>query len=132
MPKLNTTVKSVRLDNEVLEKLEGQLNGRTFNAWLNEKIIEEVEGKPLKNENNFLPLAKMEEMESMAMFFGVSIENLLSQVCEGLEEGSLTMSNGRVIGISEVDFTEFKKACNGKDPQKVLDEITRKIRSGLI
>lgn len=36
MPKLNTTVKSVRLDNDVLSEIE--LNGASFNSWLTETI----------------------------------------------------------------------------------------------
>ena len=48
MPKLNSTVKSVRLDNDILAELEKRLGGKTYNAWLNEKIAEEL-GKPNKN-----------------------------------------------------------------------------------
>lgn len=38
MPKLNTTVKSVRLDNDVLSEIEGLLDGSSFNSWLTETV----------------------------------------------------------------------------------------------
>ena len=48
MPKANTTVKSVRIDNDKLEALEKMLDGKTINAWLNERI-EEAVGLPSKS-----------------------------------------------------------------------------------
>ena len=60
-----------------------------------------------------------------------SIEDLLDGVYQGLMEGYLTYESGNVLGMPEIDFSEFKEVCGSKDPQKVLDEITRKIRSGM-
>ena len=44
MPKLNTTVKSVRVDNEKIDELEKRLNGQTFNSWLNDVIDDYLNG----------------------------------------------------------------------------------------
>lgn len=45
MPTRDSTVKAVRIPNEILVEFEKKLNGQTINSWLNEQIVEFVEGK---------------------------------------------------------------------------------------
>jgi len=66
MPKANTTVKSVRIDNDTLAALEGLLDGQSINSWLNEKI-EEAVGLPSKRKpsNTGLPDGYKEKYEDL-------------------------------------------------------------------
>lgn len=127
MPKLNTTVKSVRIDNDKLERLERKLGGRTINSWLNEKIEEEVEG--IKIAKDFLPSAMEEELGSMAGFFAMSADELLDGIFAGLREGYLTVEEGKVVGVPEVDLDEFKKVS--KFFNRTPDEMMRDVIKGL-
>ena len=141
MPKLNTTVKSVRIDNDKLADLEGRLGGKTINAWLNEQIECYLSGEkgdkgvnPQKNteKSGLTPNKDLEEIDSMAKFFGMDGGELLKGVCAGLMDGNLTVENGKVVGIPEVNLDNFKEACHEKgiDLQKALDKATQSIRRG--
>ena len=141
MPKLNTTVKSVRIDNDKLAELEGRLGGKTINAWLNEQIECYLSGEkggkgvnPQKNseKTGLTPNKDLEEIESMAKFFGMDGGELLKGVCAGLMDGNLTVENGKVVGVPEVNLDNFKEACHEKgiDLQKALDKATQSIRRG--
>ena len=136
MPKLNTTVKAVRIDNDKLAELEQKLAGRSINSWLNEKITEFIEGKPLKTEKilEASPNRDMEEIESMARYFGITAENLLKMVCDGLGEGELSVENGKIVGKPMIDLENYLDACHevGADPQKVLDKATQGVRRGTL
>lgn len=136
MPKLNTTVKAVRIDNDKLAELEERLGGQTINSWLNEKIAEYLGGKPLKTEkkSEASPNNDLKEIESMANFFGFSLDEFLKMVCEGLTEGVLTIEKGKLVGTPDLDLENFKEACHemGADPQKVLDKAAQGVRRGTL
>jgi len=110
MPKLNTTVKSVRIDNDKLAELEGRLGGKTINAWLNEQIECYLSGgkgdkgvNPQKKseKSGLTPNKDLEEIDSMAKFFGMDGGELLKIICAGLEEGELTIKNGKLVTVNE-------------------------------
>ena len=128
-----TRIVSARIPNEVADSMEKRLQREGIS--LREMIVDYANGREVsvntKNSEKSLPAAKWEEMGSMADFFGISTEDLLDGVYQGLMEGYLTYESGNVLGMPEIDLTEFKEVCGSKDPQKVLDEITRKIRSGM-
>lgn len=136
MPKLNSTVKAVRIDNEKLAELEERLGGQTINSWLNEKISEYLGGKPIKSseKSEASPNRDMEEIESMARYFGITAENLLKMVCDGLGEGELSVENGKIVGKPAIDLENYLDACHevGADPQKVLDKATQGVRRGTL
>ena len=130
MPKLNTTVKSVRIDNDKLEELEKRLGGRSINSWLNEQIVEYLTGKPQKTEKNLFPEGAVKEIGLMANYFGVGVDELFDAIFTGLEEGYLSMENGKVIGVPEIDLDEFKEACKdiGAEPEAVLKKAVASLR----
>lgn len=137
MPKLNTTVKSVRIDNDKLELLEKRLGGRSINSWLNEQIAEYLAGKPENSEKNVSLTAKygineddLAEMDSMRMFMGGSVGVMIRGITEALCEGRILYENGRFIGMPEIDLDEFKEACRdiGMKPEEVLEKATQNIR----
>ncbi len=128
-----TRTVSARIPNEVADSMEKRLQREGIS--LREMIVDYANGREAsvntQNSEKSMPSAKWEEMGSMAEFFGISTEDLLDGVYQGLMEGYLTYERGNVLGMPEIDLTEFKEVCGSKDPQKVLDEITRKIRSGM-
>lgn len=136
MPKLNSTVKAVRIDNDKLAELEERLGGQTINSWLNEKITEYLGGKPEKSEKilEASPNRDMEEIESMARYFGISGENLLKMIYEGLNEGALTVENGKIVGTPDMNIEKFKDACHsaGVNPDKAFEKAIQAIRKGQI
>lgn len=132
MPKLNTTVKSVRIDNDILEKLEKQLDGKTFNYWLNEKIREEVE-KPSGDFST--PSGK--ELLSMLSCFRKSGEEFIEDSCRLMEEGTLTYENGKLKAVSFPNMGEYEERflewCKSKrvDPQKVFTNLMAEVSKEL-
>lgn len=136
MPKLNTTVKSVRIDNDKLEVLEQRLGNKSINAWLNEQIAGFVEGKPteIPEKIEASPNKDLKEIESMASFFGVTTEDLLKGVCDGLTDGNLTIEKGKVVGVPDIELDRFKEVCHdvNQDPQEMLDKVTGLIEKGRI
>lgn len=87
------------------------------------EISEKIEASPNRD---------MEEIESMANFFGVSGESLLKMVCDGLMDGTLTVENGKILGTPDLYLDNFKDACHevGADPQKILDKATQGVKRG--
>lgn len=123
MPKLNTTVKSVRIDNNVLEELEKKLNGRTFNSWLNEKINESVEGKPVKS-----PFS--ENLSEMIAYYKISEKEFLAQI-EGLvQDGTITCEKGKLLLYDDYGLPTYLEICKERkiDPKTMIDKITDSLR----
>jgi len=112
MPKLNTTVKAVRVDNDVLERFERKLEGRSVSSWLNEQIAAFVDGVSLNNDaETGKPLSDSEELEEMAVCFGMTGEEMLHSLVESLNEGIVTMDKGKVVGyLPWAD--EFESVCH--------------------
>ena len=110
MPKLNTTVKAVRIDNDKLAELEKRLAGRSINSWMNEQISLYLENKsPMAKEGR--PTFDTAELDGMASCLGISGNELLHQVVEGLSEGTLTVSEGKVRGYTPW-VEEFEDVCH--------------------
>lgn len=137
MPKLNTTVKSVRIENEKLAELERRLAGRSINSWLNEAITEFLEGKPRVNPE--LPynidIKDLDDMSTMSGFVGGNMRIMIHLLDIGLNEGVFEVRDGKLIAHDLTLRTEdFKGVCHdmGLDCQKVLDEATKKLRKGIL
>ena len=133
MPKLNTTVKAVRIDNEKLAALEKMLCGRSINSWMNEKIDESLGGKPEISRGT--PLYGLDEeilkdLDTMARFGGGSVGEIVRMLDEGLNNGSLILGANRIEGKPPINLDRFLERCRevGADPQKVLDKATGGIR----
>ena len=150
MPKLNTTVKSVRIDNDKLEELEQRLGGKTINAWLNERIedyikpctAENVEktGKPSKSEkilgaspNKYEIDEKiLDDLATMQMFMGGSVAEMIRLFDEAVNEGVIAYENGRYVGVPDVDLESFYEVCHerGVEPQEAIDKLVLDMRKG--
>ena len=147
MPKLNTTVKSVRIDNDKLAELEDRLGGKTINAWLNEQIECYLFGEKgdkgvnpqKKSEKTELSLNKwgidekiLEDMATMIPFMGESVAEMIRLMDAALNEGMITYENGRYIGTPEIYLDDLKEACHerGIGMQEAIDKTVKNLRSG--
>jgi hypothetical protein len=136
MPTIGSITKTVRINAEdlaVIEKImadekvswSGAIHFLVGNMGTPSKKIQKSEASPNRD---------LTEVESMANFFGFSLDEFLKMVCEGLTEGVLTIEKGKIVGIPDLDLENFKEACHemGADPQKVLDKATQGVRRGTL
>ena len=139
MPKLNSTVKSVRLDNDVLAELEKRLNGKSYNAWLNEKIAEEL-GKPNKtietvqvNDINTSSDA-FQDLKSMTDYFGITMDSLMEMFDVALNEGSVVLNDGKLESVMPVWAEKLSDACHelGYDVEKIVDSAVKSLGKGML
>lgn len=124
MPKLNTTVKAVRVDNDKLAELERRLNGQTINSWLNEQIDAFLEGK---RGLDGVPKGIMDNIILMSQFCDGGLAGLMSAVNGMLEDGVLDtdLSIHRDEWIE--DFEKFSKE-NGMSLRKATDKAIKLLR----
>ena len=146
MASTKTKVKPIRISNESAEYFEGKPLNRMVESLYEHlkggKIT--FDGESLKAESVYTeknekkseasPNNDLKEIESMANFFGISLDEFLKMVCEGLTEGVLTIEKGKIVGTPDLDLENFKEACHetGADPQKVLDKATQGVRRGTL
>lgn len=141
MPKLNTTVKSVRIDNDVWEELNERLDC-TFNEWANGVITDFLEGKPLipngKNNSESEPEGKpleadnerliepgdYENLRQMGCFLGYTPKEMVHLMADGLENGTVTIRDGKIVGQTELNLDALEEVCHekGLDLQKAIDK----------
>lgn len=112
MPKLNTTVKAVRIDNDKLAELTRRLGGQTINSWLNNQIDCYLENKSeQKGVNPDVPPDVWENIVSMAEFCEGGLNGLLLAVNRMLEEGILDTD----LRVRKEKWVEnFEEACHEK------------------
>lgn len=141
MPKLNTTVKSVRIDNEVWEELNERLDC-TFNEWANGVITDFLEGKPLipngkvnsESEPEGKPFevddectidpADYENLRQMGSFLGYTPREMVHMLAVGLEKGTVTIRDGQIVGQTDLNLDALEEVCHekGLEMQKAIDK----------
>ena len=131
MPTIGSITKTIRIaprDLEVIERL--MADGTSWSGAIH-KLCEGVPTK-ISEKSGLTPNKDLEEIESMAKFFGMNGGDMLKGVCDGLMDGNLTVENGKVVGVPEVNLDNFKEACHEKgiDLQKALDKAAQSIRRG--
>lgn len=147
----NSTVKGVRIENEVLAEFEKKLAGQSINSWFNEKILEFVGGKPSDSpaapfsssaDSNFAKSSKKESPMSIDLDneIGKDLIQMLSLSKKSpnefvkdahglLESGSLIYENGKLrveVGFDYEPFLEFCRKHNAR-PKKVFENIMEEI-----
>lgn len=135
MPKLNTTVKSVRLDNDILAELEKRLNGKTYNAWLNEKIAEElgrssqkiepVQVNPIENHSE-----AYSDLVSMLDCYGLTMEQFILEADRCMNEGLLTFEGDAMLCALPEWAVRLEEACEelGYDVDKIVDSAVKSLK----
>lgn len=69
------------------------------------------------------------DIEGMAKCFGMTLEEMMEGVCEGLTYGSLTVMDGRVVGIPDVNLETLYDKCHevNVDPQDAIDRLVKEM-----
>lgn len=131
MPTIGSVTKTVRIAPKDLEVINGLMADGT--SWSG-AIHKLCEGVPIKNseKSGLTPNKDLEEIDSMAKFFGMDVGDLLKGVCAGLMDGNLTVENGKVVGVPEIDLENLKEACHerGIGMQEAIDKTVKNLRSG--
>lgn len=86
-----------------------------------------------KNQKSGLtPSKEVKEIESMAIFFGFTLDEMLKMIYNGLNDGYLTVEDGKIVGLPEVDLENLKEACHerGIGMQEAIDKTAKNLRSG--
>ena len=150
----NSTVKGVRIENDVLAEFEKKLAGQSINSWFNEKILEFIGGKPCDSpaapfsssasdvSSNSSTSSKKESFMSIDLDneVGKDLIQMLSlskkspsefvkDVHGLLESGSLIYENGKLrveVGFDYDPFLEFCRKHNAR-PKKVFENIMEEI-----
>lgn len=140
MPKLNTTVKAVRVDNDKLEELEKKLKGQTINSWLNGQIENFIKGEKGKKGN---PEGKPTKYAAFDVVPLDIIENIIdaSNYCDDGLRGLMTALNNMIEdGILDTDLSihrdewiekmeKFSRE-NGLPVEKVADKAIAALKRG--
>ena len=124
MPKLNTTVKSVRVDNEKIDELEKRLNGQTFNSWLNEVIDDYLNGS-----SGTFSSKNGRDLLEMLSCFKKSESEFIDDIHELMENGTLTYENGRLTIDLGFDYQAFLDFCQKRkaNPATVWKNLGKEI-----
>lgn len=130
MPKLNTTVKAVRIDNDKLSDLITRLDGQTINAWLNNQIDSYLENKTeSKGVNPDVPPDVWENIVSMAEFCEGGLIGLLMAVNKMLEDGVLDTD----LRVHKEKWVEnFEETCHelGLPVEKTAEGAIKALKRG--
>ena len=138
MASTKTRTRTVRISNESADYFEKLPLNRVIESVYT-LILEKAmsfDGEPSKNDKNsgLTPNSDLKEIEDVALFFGISTEELLEGMCAGLMDGNLTVEKGKVVGIPDINLENFKDACHliNKEPQEMLDKVVGLIEKGRI
>lgn len=129
MPSIGSITKTIRINAEDLAVIE-ELMAREGLSWSGaiHKIISDRAGTPIG-----LPYGiEMEYLDDLATMVGFGCESvgeIIRMVDDGLNDGSLLLANGKIVGTPVINIDGFLEACHdaGADPQKVLDKATKGI-----
>lgn len=129
--------KTIKL--RISEELYGEIasKGRNLSETIREILRNSFvpQNSNEKNQKSGLtPSKEVKEIESMAVFFGFTLDEMLKKIYEGLNDGTLTIENGRIVGIPDLELENFKEACHdmGVEPQKILDKAAQGVRRGTL
>lgn len=131
MPTIGSITKTVRIAPRDLEVINGLMEDGTSWSGAIHKLCKGVPTK-ISETPGLTPNKDLEEIESMAKFFGMDGVEFINKVCDGLTDGSLTVEGGKVIGVPEIDLTELEDACHerGISVQEAIDKTVKTLRSG--
>ena len=142
MPKKNSTVKAVRIDNDILAELEAKLGERTINSWLNEQIEGYVRGSenepkqvnPQNFENSRSASPELRDIEQMVSLSGLTMDDFYTQIDGLMNEGSFNLAGGK-ISINYPDwFNDFVETCHdcSVPVEEAIKRATKALRKGSI
>lgn len=123
MPSPDSKLKTARMSAATWAAVERQmkLKGITFSQWVKEKSEE------TQSENE-------EAMDITARCYGMTLDEMIGHLNEGLDDGSIVWENGKfTCWDTDVDLVKFKEACDKKGVpyQKIIDRSTRSVLRSL-
>ena len=136
MASTKTRTRTVRISNESADYFEklplNKIIEGVYTLISEGKATFDGENLKISEKSGLTPETK--EIESMANFFGLTLNEMLKKIYEGLNDGILTIEKGKIVGTPDLDLENFKEACHemGADPQKVLDKATQGVRRGTL
>lgn len=121
----------------ISEELYGEIasKGRNLSETIREILRNSFvpQNSDEKNQKSGLtPSKEVKEIESMAVFFGFTLDEMLKMIYNGLNDGYLTVEDGKIVGLPEVDLDNLKEACHerGIEMQEAIDKTVKNLRSG--
>ena len=65
----------------------------------------------------------------MASFFGTDTDGLLNGIYEGLNDGTLTFRDGKVVGDTGLELDRLYDICHDMnvDPQEAIDKLVKEM-----
>lgn len=121
----------------ISEELYGEIasKGRNLSETIREILRNSFvpQNSNEKNQKSGLtPSKEVKEIESMAVFFGFTLDEMLKMIYNGLNDGYLTVEDGKIVGLPEVDLDNLKEACHerGIGMQEAIDKTVKNLRSG--
>ena len=123
----------IRISEELYDGLsqKGTNLSETIRKILKDSFVPQNKGE--KNQNSGLaPSKEVKEIESMAVFFGFTLDEMLKMIYNGLNDGYLTVEDGKIVGLPGVDLDNLKEACHerGIGMQEAIDKTVKSLRSG--
>lgn len=136
MASSKTRTRTVRISNESADYFEklplNKVIEGVYTLISEKKATFDGESLKISEKTGLTPNKDLEEIDSMAKFFGMDGGDLLKGVCAGLMDGNLTVENGKVVGIPQIDLTNLEEACHerGIGMQEAIDKTVKNLRSG--
>ncbi len=136
MASSKTRTRTVRISNESADYFEklplNKVIESVYTLISEKKATFDGESLKISEKSGLTPNKDLEEIDSMAKFFGMDGGELLKGVCAGLMDGNLTVENGKVVGVPEIDLDNLKEACHerGIGMQEAIDKTVKNLRSG--
>lgn len=136
MASSKTRTRTVRISNESADYFEklplNKVIEGVYTLISEKKATFDGENLKISEKSGLTPNKDLEEIESMAKFFGMDGGELLKGVCEGLMDGNLTVENGKVVGVPKINLDNLEEACHerGIGMQEAIDKTVKSLRSG--
>lgn len=136
MASSKTRTRTVRISNESADYFEklplNKVIEGVYTLISEKRIVFDGENLKISEKSGLTPNKDLEEIESMAVFFGFTLDEMLKMIYEGLNDGYLTVENGKIVGLPEVNLDNLKEACHerGIGMQEAIDKTVKNLRSG--
>lgn len=137
MPTIGSVTKTIRIAPRDLEVIEGLMADGTSWSGAIHKLCSENRGSEVGTPEKSKKISEaspkeLEEIESMAVFWGISADELLKGVYAGLEDGNLTYEGRKIVGVPELELENLYDVCHerGIEPQTAINKLVTDMRKG--
>ncbi len=136
MASSKTRTRTVRISNESADYFEklplNKVIEGVYTLISEKKATFDGENLKISEKSGLTPSKEVKEIESMAVFFGFTLDEMLKMIYNGLNDGYLTIEDGKIVGLPEVNLDNLKEACHerGIGMQEAIDKTVKNLRSG--